>query len=321
MLCPACGTQNRVGNAYCSQCGAALAPSSHQATSTAYCRACGAPLRAGNAFCSQCGAPLAPSSLSTQPPSAAEPLRSAPITRPPPASPVVPLVDAWRASAPFRAASQAPPTPPFVPPPAPLPMPVNAPAYAGAPDVRVRRRHGCLRAGCLVVGIAFLVVLALVGWVYARQSGLIARAGLAQPPEQRLLGGRPNAVAAAALKAQLLAGGFSDAGLNVVVMPVTGKGYSLAVAVMDVSQGFHAEASSDVLLDCIKLLGTSDAATQYAIARVAVHFYDETGHKVVSLTAATPDIQAYAAGQITRDEFLQAMEGRVERETPTKEAP
>jgi class 3 adenylate cyclase/tetratricopeptide (TPR) repeat protein len=49
MTCPACGTENRPGRKFCSQCGRALARA---------CAACGAPNEAEDRFCGECGSPL-----------------------------------------------------------------------------------------------------------------------------------------------------------------------------------------------------------------------------------------------------------------------
>jgi class 3 adenylate cyclase/tetratricopeptide (TPR) repeat protein len=49
MICSACGTENRVGRMFCSNCGSALARS---------CSACGAANEPDDRFCGDCGAPL-----------------------------------------------------------------------------------------------------------------------------------------------------------------------------------------------------------------------------------------------------------------------
>ena len=49
MLCPSCGTENREGRKFCSECGTALALA---------CPACGAANEPGERFCGECGSPL-----------------------------------------------------------------------------------------------------------------------------------------------------------------------------------------------------------------------------------------------------------------------
>ena len=62
MTCPNCGTENREGRKFCSECGTSLASG---------CPACGAANEPGEKFCGECGATLA--STSTGAPPAAAP--------------------------------------------------------------------------------------------------------------------------------------------------------------------------------------------------------------------------------------------------------
>lgn len=185
----------------------------------------------------------------------------------------------------------------------------TAPEVSPAP---VRRRAGCWRCGCWTAGGVLLLVILLGGWVAARQTGLLARLGLTHAAEDRQLSGAMNDAAAQELKAELVAAGFSDAGLDVAVMPLKEQGYNLAVVVMDASQGFHGNASGDLILESFKRLATGDAAGRSNIGRVALHYKDIQGNKLISLTAAARDIQAFANGAISRTEFLRLVEGQVD---------
>src|SRR5437899_2664654 len=49
MVCSACGTENRAGRRFCSNCGAGL---------ELRCAGCGATNEAGDRFCGDCGRPL-----------------------------------------------------------------------------------------------------------------------------------------------------------------------------------------------------------------------------------------------------------------------
>jgi class 3 adenylate cyclase/tetratricopeptide (TPR) repeat protein len=51
MICPSCGTENRAGRRFCSECGTALAPA---------CPSCGAANEPGDRFCGACGSALEP---------------------------------------------------------------------------------------------------------------------------------------------------------------------------------------------------------------------------------------------------------------------
>src|SRR4051794_24363227 len=67
MLCSACGTENRPGRRFCTQCGTAL---------EVRCAHCGAANESGDRFCGECGKPLVdgiqPLPSQTQPGAAAE---------------------------------------------------------------------------------------------------------------------------------------------------------------------------------------------------------------------------------------------------------
>jgi len=56
VICPACGTPNAGGDAYCGACGTALRPASVPPLA---CWNCRAPNPPGRAYCGQCGQPLA----------------------------------------------------------------------------------------------------------------------------------------------------------------------------------------------------------------------------------------------------------------------
>lgn len=98
-VCPRCGTENRPGISFCTNCGQRLVAAS-EATMTrptapadsAPCPRCGATNRAGAAFCSDCGFNIRPA---TAPPGA--PVAAAAPTEPaaPPAPATSPQTRAW----------------------------------------------------------------------------------------------------------------------------------------------------------------------------------------------------------------------------------
>ena len=66
MICPSCGTENREGRKFCSECGTALASA---------CPSCGATNEPGEKFCGECGTTLASAASTTSgaPPQATAP--------------------------------------------------------------------------------------------------------------------------------------------------------------------------------------------------------------------------------------------------------
>lgn len=186
---------------------------------------------------------------------------------------------------------------------------------------RRRKRRGCLGWGCLVVGSLLLVVVLLIGWIAAVQFRVPERLGLRKRPAERLLSGTPDREAAEAFLAEFEEAGVSTEGMALYVIPVEGKGYNLAVAVLDASQGFRFERAGedDVVLGYFKRLATGEAADEYRMGRVAIHYLDENGEALLSMTAPTEAIQRFARGEIGRQELMQAMERKIDLESLSRE--
>ena len=53
VVCPSCGSENLIGNKFCSNCGSDLSPKK-----TETCRNCGSQIPEGNKFCGNCGKPI-----------------------------------------------------------------------------------------------------------------------------------------------------------------------------------------------------------------------------------------------------------------------
>lgn len=177
----------------------------------------------------------------------------------------------------------------------------------------MRRRGGCRTCGCYIPGCLVLVLLLLVGWVLAVQAGLPQKAGLLKPPTQRLLSLTPDREAGAALQAELQRGGFPINGVTITVYPGKGNNPNLAVAVLDAREGFSfGSGGDDAILDTLKRLATGDTATKYGIGRVAMHYIDAEGRDLISLTASTDATRSFANGQLSRDGFLKAIDGKVD---------
>ena len=64
MTCPSCGTENREGRKFCSECGTTLALG---------CPSCGATNEPGEKFCGECGTSLAANATSVAPPASHAP--------------------------------------------------------------------------------------------------------------------------------------------------------------------------------------------------------------------------------------------------------
>jgi hypothetical protein len=161
-----------------------------------------------------------------------------------------------------------------------------------------------------------LVALAAGGVVLWR-SEIPKRLGVRQSPAQRLLSGPPDRYAAQQIVDELAAAGLDTQGMWVYVLPIEGQSYRAAYAVLDASQGFEFERGSgeDVVVDQLIRLATSDAAAAQNIGRIAIDYRDREGNQVISLTAPTDAIRAYARGEIGQEAFMASLEGQVDLET------
>ncbi|MBN1640747.1 MAG: hypothetical protein JXA09_05895 [Anaerolineae bacterium] len=177
-----------------------------------------------------------------------------------------------------------------------------------------RGGRGCWRCGCWAVLGAVIVVALVVGGVVLWRSDIPDRLGVRQSPARRLLSGEPDRYAAQQVVDELVAAGVDTQGMWVYVLPVEGKPYRALYALLDASAGFEFDRSSggDVVLDQLVRLATGDAAAAQDIGRVAIDYRDAEGNQVISLTAPTDAIRAYARGEITQEAFMASLEGQID---------
>jgi hypothetical protein len=140
------------------------------------------------------------------------------------------------------------------------------------------------------------------------------RLGVRQSPAERLLSGPPDRYAAQQIVDELAAAGVDTRGMWVYVLPVEGQPYRAAYAILDASEGYQFTRSGgeDVVVDQLIRLATGDAAQAQQIGRVGIDYLDEEGNKVISLTAPTETIRAYANGELGRDAFMESLEGQID---------
>jgi hypothetical protein len=167
----------------------------------------------------------------------------------------------------------------------------------------MRRQGGCFRCGCL--GGILLLLLAL--WAALLPLHGLERLGLRRSPSERLLSGPPDREAALELRDALTMAGINTQGISIYVLPVNGTDHTMAVAVLDPSEGFRtdADAGEDVLAGYLEALTGGDVAGYYNIERVVLSIRDAYGDPSLTVTAPTEAIQKFATGGITREDFLQ----------------
>ena len=176
-----------------------------------------------------------------------------------------------------------------------------------------RRGRGCLGWGCLVVSSLLIVLLLVVGVGVALFLGVPNRLGLVKSPAQELLSGTPDRAAASALKEELVKSGFDARGLDVYVLPIKGEQGNIAYIGLDSSKGFRfgETKSGDPITDLMKRLGASDTAEESRIQRIAVDYKGSDGESVVTLTASTESVSGLADGKVSPEQFLKALDGKV----------
>jgi hypothetical protein len=182
-----------------------------------------------------------------------------------------------------------------------------------------RRRNGCLWCGCLSAVGAIVVVLLAVGGVIAWYSNLPERLGVRTSPAQRLLSGPPDRQAAQQIMDDLADAGMDTRGTWVYVLPVEGKPYRVAYAVLDAAEGFRFGhgGEGDVVLDYLVQLAGGESIDALDIGRVGIDYRDEEGNPVIALTAPTAVIQAYARGEIPPEALMASLEGKLDPEALT----
>lgn len=151
----------------------------------------------------------------------------------------------------------------------------------------------------------------VVGLVIVLRTNIPERLGLRQSPAERLLSGEPDRQAAQQIMNELGESGMDTQGMSLYVLPVEGQPYSVAYAVLDASQGFHFDrtAGGDSVVALLIRMASTDATGAYGIGRVAIDYRNSEGAQILTLTAPAQTIRDFAEGRITREAFLQALEG------------
>jgi len=186
-------------------------------------------------------------------------------------------------------------------------------AKAHAAPSRVKRRGGCLGCGVKVLGALLIVAVLVGGWVAIRLR-VPEKLGLRKPLAERVFGQTPNRPAAEAILGDLEQAGLDTQGVSLYVLPYGDRDASVALGVLDASHGFHFDRTSDEdpVLEYLQSLALGEAAQQHGIDRVAVQYRDEEGQTPLIVTASTEAIAHFARGEITRQEFLQAIDAQVD---------
>jgi hypothetical protein len=89
----------------------------------------------------------------------------------------------------------------------------------------------------------------------------------------------------------------------------------LLYVIADASEGFQGikamAGSPDALVAYLVSLAESETVARGGISRLALDYRDESGVEFGVLTARTDDLLAFARGEMTREAFMEVLDGRL----------
>jgi hypothetical protein len=163
------------------------------------------------------------------------------------------------------------------------------------PKKRSTGRLAC--GGCLALLAAGLGLVLCVGGVFA------ARAfGLFGPDAEDLYSGAPDLVASAAVEEALLAAGVENA--QAVVIPIKGSDGQIAVITVDQSTSTASSTPDEAFDQALQGMAAANQSGGHRIERVTLDLRDENGEPGIALTAPQEKVEAYANGEISRQELM-----------------
>ena len=158
-----------------------------------------------------------------------------------------------------------------------------------------------------------LVLLIGVAWMMAVRWGVLEKVGLQEPIAERVFALPPDRQAAGSLMGAMQAAGMNTEGVGFYVLPMADGG-TTAILTLDASQGFDPErffggggdwGNLDQMFD-------DGAFLEQGITRLAFDYRDENGKSIVTLTAPTEALRQLADEEITQEEFVKAVMGRID---------
>jgi hypothetical protein len=163
------------------------------------------------------------------------------------------------------------------------------------PKKRSTGRLAC--GGCLALLAAGLGLILCVGGIFA------ARAfGIIGPDAEDLYSGAPDLVASAAVDQALLEAGLENA--QAVVIPIKGSDGQIAVITVDQSTSTAGSSPEEAFDQALRGMAAANQAGGHRIERVTLDLRDENGEPGIALTAPQDKVDAYANGEISRQELM-----------------
>jgi hypothetical protein len=130
--------------------------------------------------------------------------------------------------------------------------------------------------------------------------------GIIGPTSDDLAGGAPDPVASAALSSALSEAGLQ--GARALVFPIRGSDEQFAYIVLDDAAGFAGadtvQGNEQAFLAALQGLSEANQEQDLRVGLVAMEYRDESGTTLFSVASSQENVEAYAAGAISKEEFL-----------------
>ncbi len=151
----------------------------------------------------------------------------------------------------------------------------------------------------LIILFLFLGIIVLgIGGTAGIWFGIPKKIGLGGGNADTVLAGAPDRAAAQQVTQAFQAAGYSTTGTELYMVPVAGTTESMAILVLDESQGFTFTRSGtgDPVKDFANALAN---AQDVNVKRAAIVYRGADGEEVATVTSSMDDLKAYAQGSMT----------------------
>jgi len=176
---------------------------------------------------------------------------------------------------------------------------------------RFSGEKGSAKKGCLItllVIVVILIILAIFLFNLPQKIGIVAS------PGEQLISQTPDRETAAALTADMAKTGINTSGIDIYVMPKKNSDKSVMVAILDTSKGFSFNnlGVNGSIDSALAMLAKLDESGKYGIEQIVLDYRESADKSLVSITAPTATILKYSKGTMSREDFMQAIEGKVD---------
>jgi hypothetical protein len=153
-----------------------------------------------------------------------------------------------------------------------------------------------------VLGVGAIALLAAAPFI-------MRSLGFWGPPAEELFSGAPDRAAAAELESALAE--QSIAGIDVVVLPITGQAGQVAVLTIPqdaTAGGIQTQDEAETFIkETMATLVATNRANNLGVEQVAVNLAGPEGETLITIAASEAVVADYAAGRISQSEFLQSV--------------